>query len=125
MPSFHAVKVIIVDTLSSLHMLFMGKVKPKQSFCMPILYEMYCRPRRTLHFCFLSTLTNPLIGVSEFIVGWESETYIAIEGEAVELCLQVRSETTVETSVRFSVNTSSGQAQGKCIIMTLCIAGDL
>ena len=59
-------------------------------------------------------ITNFIIDVSEFVVGWESEMYNATVGEAVQLCLHVRSESTVETSVRFSVNTSSGQAQGMC-----------
>lgn len=67
------------------------------------LSELLCRPRN---------ITNYILGVSEFVVGWESEMYNATEGEAVELCLRVRSESTVVTSVRFSVNDSSGQAQG-------------
>ena len=52
------------------------------------------------------------------MVGWENAVVSVVDRGAVELCLRVMSGA-VETSVRFNVSTSSGQAEGKCA-MALC-----
>ena len=53
--------------------------------------------------------------VSEFLVGWEASLYtIPEDGGSVEVCLNVTRSTAVQqSSPRFSVEISSGEAEGK------------
>ena len=53
--------------------------------------------------------------ISEFLVGWEALLYtIPEDGGSVEVCLNVtRSTADQRSSPRFSVVTSSGEAEGK------------
>ena len=52
--------------------------------------------------------------VSEFLVGWEASLYtIPEDGGSVEVCLNVTSGVVLQTSARFDIVTSSGDAEGK------------
>ena len=49
----------------------------------------------------------------EYIIGWRNAVTIVSEGsETVQLSLLVRSETLLQNSAIFSVNTVPGEAQG-------------